>query len=115
MEWTGEQNGELFGRAISHAGDVDADGVPDVAVSAPWWRLSATEDQVGRVEIRSGADGHVLMQRRGVATRDTLGWHMTYSPHAAGREVQGLVLSALHATVDGIGNAGRLDVMVYGR
>jgi hypothetical protein len=52
--WSGRQPGELYGRMILATGDVDGDGVEDLAVGAPWHRRD-TADKVGRVELRSGA------------------------------------------------------------
>ena len=54
--WTGTQPGELFGRMVVSAGDVDGDGVEDIAIGAPWFRRGA-DDRVGRVELRSGRTG----------------------------------------------------------
>lgn len=45
----------LFGYSVAAAGDVDADGVPDVLVGAP-----LDESQAGAGYVFSGRDGHLL-------------------------------------------------------
>src|SRR5262249_43526163 len=57
--WSGIQPGELFGRMVVAAGDLDGDGVEDVAIGAPAYR-GETGDRVGRVEFLSGKTGAVL-------------------------------------------------------
>src|SRR5262249_40132259 len=54
--WAGSQPGELYGRMIVDAGDLDGDGVDDMAIGAPWHRRDSA-DRVGRVEFRSGKSG----------------------------------------------------------
>lgn len=44
-----------FGRGVVDAGDQNADGVPDLAISSP-----SAIDRGGWIEIRSGADGHLV-------------------------------------------------------
>src|SRR5262249_23654739 len=50
--WSGRQPGELYGRMVYATGDLDGDGVEDIAIGAPWHRR-ASADRVGRVELRS--------------------------------------------------------------
>ena len=49
-----------FGQAVAAAGDVDADGVPDVAVGAP-----QADGARGWLELRSGVDGALLRRHVG--------------------------------------------------
>ena len=51
----GEAVGDRFGHAVCALGDVNADGVGDLAVSAP--HSDAAGNQSGRVYVISGADG----------------------------------------------------------
>jgi hypothetical protein len=59
---------EYLGRSVAAAGDVDADGYPDLVVGAPGLNLSIP----GRCGIFSGRDGSLLLSRVGGAL-DTLG------------------------------------------
>lgn len=56
--WSGSQVGAEFGAAVAVVGDVDDDGLRDVAVGAPRFDGGATNG--GRVEVRSGRNGAVL-------------------------------------------------------
>lgn len=55
-----------FGYAIADAGDVNADGIPDIIVGAPG-------SGAGRAIVYSGADGSVLLTRTGEASGDFFG------------------------------------------
>jgi hypothetical protein len=65
--WTGEAAGEKLGDGINGAGDVNADGVPDVIIGSPGWR-----NGTGRVRVFS-ADGEVLHEFVGAAPGDRHG------------------------------------------
>jgi hypothetical protein len=71
--WTGDAPGDRFGYAVCGAGDVDADGVPDLAVGAPLADGGGTF--AGRVRVFSGADGAVLHTFDGAAW-DQLGFSL---------------------------------------
>jgi hypothetical protein len=51
--------GDRFGSALSGAGDIDGDGVPDLIVGAPG--ADGPDTDCGRVTAHSGADGSVLL------------------------------------------------------
>lgn len=72
MQWVGDQSGDLFGYALAGIGDVDLDGVPDVAVGAPR-RSSAFDAATGAVSVHSGASGAVLYRITGADPKDHLG------------------------------------------
>jgi hypothetical protein len=57
--------GDRFGAAVSAAGDVNADGVPDFAIGAPGRDLPLAAD-TGSVSFYSGADASVLLSHHGV-------------------------------------------------
>ena len=56
----GDNPGDWFGYAVSHAGDVNADGVPDFAVGAQQNKNGAHGADPGYSRIFSGADGSSL-------------------------------------------------------
>jgi hypothetical protein len=112
--WSGSQPGELFGRMVVSAGDLDADGVDDVAIGAPWHRREAAK-RVGRVELRSGRSGAVLAELFGDEADCWFGWHIRRAPDPDGRGRPALVISSLRHPVDGKVGVGVLDVYVLRR
>ncbi len=69
--WVGAAPFDNFGRAIAAAGDVDGDGRGDVVIGSP--AADTTWSAAGRVEVRSGLDGSVLLLRNGIDDADYLG------------------------------------------
>ena len=63
--WRGETPGEEFGRALAGVGDVDGDGLPDLAVGAPLADGGGTNG--GRLDLFSGADGRRIRSWTGEA------------------------------------------------
>jgi len=62
-----------FGTSVADAGDADGDGTPDWFVGSPFESGEAGEDDAGRVEVRSGADGSLIYDRRGIDAGQQLG------------------------------------------
>jgi len=112
--WSGTQPGEQFARMVVSAGDLDGDGVDDVAIGAPWYRRG-TDDRVGRVELRSGRTGAVLAQLFGDEADDWFGWHIRRAPDPDGHGRPALLISALRHPVDGHPGVGVLDLYVLRR
>ncbi|MEW6071521.1 MAG: integrin alpha [Planctomycetota bacterium] len=54
----GETSGGFFGAAVSGAGDVDADGTPDLVIGAPGDYRTGTPP--GQAFVYSGLDGHLI-------------------------------------------------------
>jgi hypothetical protein len=79
--WAGDAPGDRFGHAVCGAGDVNADGVPDVTVGAPLADGAGTF--AGRVRVFSGADGSVLH------TFDGSAWDQCGSSVGAAGDVDG--------------------------
>ena len=109
--WSGSQPGELFGRMVAAAGDVDRDGIDDLAIGAPWYRRG-TADKTGRVELRSGRNGHILAEMVGDEADCWFGWHIRRAPDPDGRGRPALLISSLRHPVDGMAAAGVVDVYV---
>lgn len=68
----GAQAGEALGRAVAGGGDLNGDGVPDLACGAPLADLLAGAD-CGRVAAFSGRDGTQLFEAEGLAAGDAEG------------------------------------------
>lgn len=64
---------EHFGSSLADMGDVNGDGLPDLAVGAPSAIDPAGGSRTGRVTIHSGADGSVLLTLHGTRELDSFG------------------------------------------
>jgi hypothetical protein len=109
--WSGSQPGEQFGRMVIGVGDLDGDGVDDVAIGAPWHRRGSA-DRVGRVELRSGRTGKVLAELFGDEADCWFGWHIRRAPDPDGRSRPALLIGSLRHPVDGHVGVGVLDLYV---
>lgn len=70
-ELVGGEAGERFGHALAALGDVDGDGLGDLAIGAP--QASGAGPAAGRVLVVSGGSGALLWVRQGAAAFDQLG------------------------------------------
>jgi FG-GAP-like repeat len=109
--WSGSQPGEEFARMVVDAGDLDGDGIADLAIGAPWHRREAA-DRVGRVELRSGRNGKVLGELFGDEADCWFGWHIRRAPDPDGRGRPALLISSLRHPVDGKVAVGVVDLWV---
>jgi hypothetical protein len=108
--WSGQPE-EQFGRMVVDAGDLDGDGVADIAIGAPWHRVG-TGARVGRVELRSGRTGAVLAELFGDEADCWFGWHIRRAPDPEGRGRPTLLIGSLRHPVDGKPGVGVLDLYV---
>ncbi len=79
----GNQAGARLGYAVGTAGDVDADGLSDVVVSAPYYDTTALTD-TGRVEVYAGTPLGIAEAPLWSATGDQPGAHFGASAATAG-------------------------------
>jgi hypothetical protein len=107
----GAEKGDLFGRMIVGAGDVDGDGSEDLAIGAPWHR-AASGDRVGRVELRSVRSGVLLAELVGEGAESWFGWHIRRAPDPEGRGRPALLIGSLRQPVDGAVGTGVIDLWV---
>ena len=112
--WSGSQAGELYGRMVVGAGDLDGDGVEDLAIGAPWYRRGSA-DRVGRIELRSGRSGKVLAEFFGDEADCWFGWHIRRAPDPDGRGRPALLIGSLRHPVGGKAGVGVLDLYVLRR
>jgi hypothetical protein len=110
--WSGTEKGELYGKMAIGVGDLDGDGVEDVAIGAPWHRSEAGE-HAGRVELRSGKTGDLLGERIGDEAGARFGWNVRRAPDPDGKGRSAFVISSLgHSTADKE-RAGVVDLHVW--
>ena len=109
--WVGKQPGELYGRMTVSAGDVDGDGIDDVAIGAPWYAVGE-RTRVGRVEIRSGRTGKTLHELVGDETDGWFGWHVRRAPDPDGGKRPALLVGSLRHSADGQPAVGVIDLYV---
>jgi len=70
--------GDGYGRTIVYGGDFDGDGVGDFAIGAPCAFVNG-KLEAGYVEVRSGADGHRLLKRKGKQERQFFGKSVAFT------------------------------------
>ncbi|TAH34328.1 MAG: hypothetical protein EYC70_15385 [Planctomycetota bacterium] len=68
--WFGDATYDFLGTSVAGAGDVNADGVPDIAAGA--WGNDVNGDGAGMVRVYSGADASVLHTFHGDSSGDRL-------------------------------------------
>ncbi|MGH7150619.1 MAG: FG-GAP-like repeat-containing protein, partial [Planctomycetota bacterium] len=73
FQWAGDELYEEFGAAVAGLGDANGDGIPDVAIGAPYRSFPGFQ-AVGRVSVFSGSDGSLLRQWDGVAASESFGF-----------------------------------------
>ena len=70
----GQTDGELFGYQACVIGDWDGDTIPDIAASAPSFKVNGVG--VGRVDVLSGADGSTLDSWTGIDAPGQFGYSL---------------------------------------
>ena len=88
----GHRPGEEFGAAVSSAGDVNGDGVPDLLVGAPG--SGAADSPPGRVYVISGSTFRVIRVLSAHRLGDSFGTATASSPDLNGDGVGDLIVGA---------------------
>lgn len=104
-EWYGKYE-HSFAEVVSDAGDVNADGVPDVLIGAPHEDRNGV--QLGSAYVYSGATGDLLYLWDGEAEYDSFGAAVSGAGDINGDGFADVIIGAPFAddgTLDGVGSA----------
>src|SRR5262249_37368078 len=69
----GTEGGTYMGWSVAGLGDLDGDGVPEIAIGTPYASVRG-DIGVGNVAVRSGATGELVYLFEGQQVGDFLGW-----------------------------------------
>ncbi len=109
----GSTSGEALGSRVVGVGDVNGDGVPDVAGASPTFNLLAVGAGVGRVRAFSGATGTVLRSFNGASAGDAFGSSVARAGDVDGDGVTELLVGVPFAEVSAAANqnTGRVHLV----
>ncbi|HET6203885.1 MAG TPA: hypothetical protein VFI25_13915 [Planctomycetota bacterium] len=106
----GSTTGERFGKSVAWTGDVDGDGLSDLAVAAPAADSSAGY-VAGRMTVFSGTSGAPLLDFRGDQAWALAGWGTTGVGDATGDGVPDLALGSPLWDTPLLSDAGRVTLL----
>lgn len=101
----GHSANELFGYAVSGAGDINQDGFDDFLVGAPFRDLS-TAPGAGSVFVYSGVDGSLLYQWDGPHSSANFGCSVSNAGDVNADGIPDFIVGALRADPGSVGSAG---------
>ncbi len=104
-QWNGQMAHDVFGQSVSNAGDVNADGVPDLVVGAQSTDPGGQQD-AGSAFAFSGADGSLLYVWDGQASDDRLGYSVSDAGDFNGDGFDDVIVGAPDADPGGLSKAG---------
>ncbi|MFT7668071.1 MAG: hypothetical protein ACI8X5_000758 [Planctomycetota bacterium] len=95
----GVNNGELLGQALAPVNDVNGDGISDWIAGAPFASVGTSKN--GRAEVRSGADGTLLIEVVGVEAFGLAGTAVAGTGDGNGDGVPDIVVGAPNEDANG--------------
>jgi hypothetical protein len=101
----GSEPGQDFGRAIAEAGDVNLDGVPDLAVAAPHGTAPGGPS-AGRVTVFAGGSNAPLAESGGDIDGGQFGYALASAPDASAPGGRRLVIGQPSGLVNGLTSPG---------
>ncbi len=109
---SGEAAGDNFGWSIAGIGDVNRDGVPDLAVGAPGVRAPSGV-KTGRVYLLSGRDGTVIYKIEGKQAGNDFGFAVAGIDDVNGDNVPDVVVGAPQISPTRTGAASQGKAYVF--
>ena len=100
----GQAVGDRFGAAVAYAGDMNADGTPDLLVGAPYQAINGI---AGRSYIYAMPTGALLQTFFGTQSAEHHGWALCSVPDLTGDGVRDVVVGAPDYDAVTITDAGR--------
>ncbi len=95
-----------FGGSISTAGDLNGDGISDLAIGAPGWYGTV----VGEVFLYSGLDHSLLGRIPGTEQGDYFGWTVVITPDLNQDGRMDLLVGQISSNPDGMTSAGSVHL-----
>lgn len=110
LAFSGTNAGDNFGTSVAGVGDLNGDGVPDIAIGAPG---ATVENQIllGTVFVYSGADGSLIHRLDGDTQTASLGGSVAAAGDVNGDGVPDIIVGASVASPPGFTAVG--SVLVY--
>ncbi|HVS19726.1 MAG TPA: FG-GAP-like repeat-containing protein, partial [Planctomycetota bacterium] len=111
--WFGGERGDALGWSVAGAGDLDGDGVPDLAAGAVQSDYAGGFRGAGYVRAWSVRDGRELFTARGDTLGDQFGWSVAAAGDLDGDGIPDLFVGAPGAVTvsEPLGRPGRLYVL----
>ena len=113
-----------FGLKVTGVGDIDADGIPDVAISAPYFNGSSGYESGLVYLLRGNTNGTLSLpqddkdmlgwQFFGASERSSLGWSVTAAGDFNGDGYDDTLLGAPFASTSGAADAGQAVLILGG-
>lgn len=112
--FVGTEKGEMYGRMVANVGDIDGDGVADIAIGAPHATVDG-KTLAGRFDLRSGKTGQILISTAGIEAHEMLGWHIQPARDLLPSRARGVLVHGLQKAGPAGPGCGEVVFFALGR